>query len=184
MAFSKDTRIKKKLASKVRTFLQHTSLGIFEERIIIIIYFLNSGSLTNGQQSISGISKDPASYREEFFKESNRQEMVKTLERQVSDSSVGQWNHRQRQEGDQERDSVSQPPVPPPAPPPPPPMKRDPPTFFIPPPPTEPPPPIPTSVTPPFSIEIPLTNGNPPMNNGIPNGVASPTTLAKVKFQL
>lgn len=184
MAFSKDTRIKKKLASKVRTFLQHTSLGIFEERIIIIIYFLNSGSLTNGQQSISGISKDPASYREEFFKESNRQEMVKTLERQVSNSSVGQWNHRQRQEGDQERDSVSQPPVPPPAPPPPPPMKRDPPTFFIPPPPTDPPPPIPTSVTPPFSIEIPQTNGNPPMNNGIPNGVASPTTLAKVKFQL
>ncbi|XP_052720135.1 myosin-IIIb-like isoform X3 [Crassostrea angulata] len=145
---------------------------------------LANGSLTNGQQSMSGISKDPASFREEFYKESNRQEMVKTLERQVSNSSVGQWNHRQRQDGEQERDGVLQPPVPPPAPPPPPPMKRDPPTFFIPPPPTDPPPPIPTSVTPPFSIEIPLTNGNPPMNNGIPNGVASPTALAKVKFQL
>nr|XP_022321566.1 myosin-IIIb-like isoform X3 [Crassostrea virginica] len=148
---------------------------------------LANGSLASQQQQkqpASDIIKDPASYREEFYKESNRQEMVKTLERQVSNSSAGKWHHRQRQNGEPEREGVPQPPNPPPAPPPPPPMKRDPPTFHIPPPPVEPPPPIPVSVAPPFSIDIPQTNGTPPVSNGIPNGVPSPSALAKVKFQL
>ncbi|XP_061169935.1 myosin-IIIb-like isoform X3 [Saccostrea echinata] len=148
-----------------------------------------SGSLNGLRPPSSEISKDPSSYKEEFYKESNKQEMVKTLEKQVSNSSAGHWNHRQRQEGEEPREGLPRPPTPPPPPPPPPPaMKRDPPTFYIPPPPTEPPPPIPTSVTPPFSIEIPVRNGNPSVSNGvsngIPNGVASPTALAKVKFQL
>lgn len=170
----------------VTTFTKLLTNYYSQQMIDITAFRFTSGSLRGRRPPSFETNKDSSSYKEEFYNDSDKQDLVQKQERQVNGIVAGQWHHRQRQEEEEQREDVPQPPAPPPPPPPPPPpsIKRDPPTFYIPPPPTEPPPPIPTSVTPPFSIGIPLTNGNPPVSNGVPNGVSSPTELTKVKFQL